>query len=84
MAESVIVSFPSQAVSDLEKMSPEYGREVAKAIESEWFLKTNGGSCRYYDQFGTFHNLRLYARGEQSVQKYKNAMIIRNYSSGIK
>ena len=33
MAESVYVNFPSQAVSDLEKMSSEYGLKVAQAIE---------------------------------------------------
>ena len=36
MTESV-VNFPSQAVSDLEKMTPEYGLKVGRAIQSEWF-----------------------------------------------
>ena len=37
MAESVINKyFPSQAVSDIEKMSYDYGLKVAKAIEAEW------------------------------------------------
>jgi len=74
MAESVYVNFPSQIVSDIEKLSPEYGLKVAKAIEQEWF---NGmQSNRYMDTHDRYHRLRLYARGEQSVQKYKDELSI--------
>jgi hypothetical protein len=74
MAESVNVNFPSQVVSDLEKVSSEYGLKVAKAIEQEWF---NGASSnRYLDFQHKYHNLRLYARGEQSIQKYKDELSI--------
>ena len=68
-------SFPSQVVSDLEKMTGEYGLKVGKAISSEWF---NNGSYnnRYLNTVNNFHNLRLYARGEQSVQKYKDELSI--------
>ena len=72
MAESVI-NFPSQAVSDLEKITPAYGERVARAIQSEWF---NGNGGKYHSNSGTFHNLRLYARGEQPVEKYKNELSI--------
>ena len=41
MTESVI-NFPSQAVSDLEKLSDDYGLKVAKAIEREWWGDTVG------------------------------------------
>jgi len=76
MAESVINSyFPSQVVSDLEKMSYEYGLKVAKAIENEWF-HLDKGSNRYRTNKNNFHNLRLYARGEQSIQKYKDELSI--------
>ena len=78
MKPKVIISnstFPTHGVSDIEKQSKEYGLKVAKAIESEWF-KSKGGSCRYYDQYGQFHRLRLYARGEQPIQKYKNELAI--------
>jgi len=68
-------AFPNQLASDAEKSTPEYGLKIAKAIESEWF-KRKGGSCRYYDQFGNFHRLRLYARGEQPIAKYKNELSI--------
>ena len=67
--------FPSQVVSDVEKISYEYGLKVAKAIEGEWFDE-NGSSNRYRGNHNNFHNLRLYARGEQSVQKYKDELSI--------
>jgi len=67
--------FPSQVVSDLEKMSYDYGLKVAKAIEAEWF-HTERGSNRYRTNHNNFHNLRLYARGEQSIQKYKDELSI--------
>ena len=67
--------FPSQAVSDAEKQSTDYGLEVAKAVESEWFKKDSGGS-RYFSNRDNFHNLRLYARGEQSIKKYKDELSI--------
>ena len=76
MAESVVKSyFPSQIASDLEKMSSEYGLKVAKAIEHEWF-KRDSGTTRFYNNQNQYHKLRLYARGEQSVQKYKDELSI--------
>ena len=68
-------SFPSQAVSDVEKSSNEYGLQVARAIEAEWF-KRDSGSDRYYDMQMRNHELRLYARGEHSIQKYKDELSI--------
>ena len=76
MAESGIKSyFPSQTVSDAEKLSYEYGLKVGKAIEQEWF-NNDRGSNRYRANSNDFHNLRLYARGEQSIQKYKDELSI--------
>jgi hypothetical protein len=76
MAESGIKSyFPSQTVSDAEKLSYEYGLKVGKAIEQEWF-NHDRGSNRYKANSNDFHNLRLYARGEQSIQKYKDELSI--------
>ena len=76
MAESITKNyFPSQVVSDLEKITPQYGLKVAKAIESEWFDK-DAGANRYKSNELTFHRLRLYARGEQSIQKYKDELSI--------
>ena len=67
--------FPSQVVSDLEKMTGEYGLQVGKAIQKEWFDKNNYKS-KYLNAYNNFHNLRLYARGEQSIQKYKDELSI--------
>jgi hypothetical protein len=76
MAESGIKSyFPSQTVSDAEKLSYEYGLKVGKAIEQEWFTNDRSSS-RYKSNTNNFHNLRLYARGEQSIQKYKDELSI--------
>jgi len=68
-------NFPSQVVSDVEKISFEYGLKVAQAIEGEWFDGGNSYS-RYANSKNDFHNLRLYARGEQSTQKYKDELSI--------
>lgn len=67
--------FPSQFVTDAEKDTYEFGLQVAQSIQYEWFRK-DGNQCRYYSQWRDFHRLRLYARGEQSVQKYKNELAI--------
>ena len=76
MAESGIKSyFPSQTVGDAEKLSYEYGLKVGKAIEQEWFNNDRSVN-RYKSNNNDFHNLRLYARGEQSIQKYKDELSI--------
>ena len=67
--------FPSQFVSDAEKATNEFGLQIGQAIQYEWFRK-DGNQCRYYNQWRDFHRLRLYARGEQSVAKYKNELSI--------
>ena len=76
MAESGIKSyFPSQTVSDAEKLSYDYGLKVGKAIETEWF-NNDRNINKYRSNQNDFHNLRLYARGEQSIQKYKDELSI--------
>jgi len=69
-------AFPSQVVSDAEKASWEYGTQVAQAIEYEWFDQGRTGGNRYLTNWNNFHTLRLYARGEQPVQKYKDELSI--------
>jgi hypothetical protein len=69
-------AFPSQVVSDAEKASVEYGSQVAMAIEYEWFRSGRTSGNRYLTNWNQFHQLRLYARGEQSVQKYKDELSI--------
>jgi len=65
--------FPSQLATDQEKASWEYGLRIGQSISYEWFAKT-GNSCRYYSQWIDFHRIRLYARGEQPVAKYKSQL----------
>ena len=67
--------FPSQFVSDAEKATEEFGLQIGQAIQYEWFRK-DGQSCRYYSQWRDFNRLRLYARGEQSVAKYKSELAV--------
>ena len=67
--------FPSQVVSNDEKNSLKYGKQVAQAIESEWFNQGGYGN-RFATNYNNFHSLRLYARGEQPVQKYKDELAI--------
>ena len=75
--KSVNSTFPSQVVPDAEKQSYDYGYEVGRAIENEWFRGDRGAGGvdgRFGTNWQNFHRLRLYARGEQSVQKYKDEM----------
>jgi len=71
-------SFPSQVVPDAEKQTLEYGYAVGRAIENEWFKGDRGTNIggRFASNWQYFHKLRLYARGEQSVQKYKDELSI--------
>lgn len=69
-------AFPSQVVSDAEKASIEYGNQVAQAIELEWFDRGRSNGNKYLTNWNNFHQLRLYARGEQSIQKYKDELSI--------
>lgn len=63
-------NFPTQLATDAEKASQEFGLKVGQSIMWEWFAKT-GNNCRYYSQWIDFHRIRLYARGEQPIGKYK-------------
>jgi hypothetical protein len=70
-------SFPDQVVPDAEKATLDYGLAVGRAIEGEWFRNYRGAnSPGYAVNFNQYHTLRLYARGEQSVQKYKDELAI--------
>ena len=77
MAEATgyITQFPSQSVDDATKASEKYGMEVARGIKNEWFRKS-AGTGRFLQNQREFHRLRLYARGEQSIQKYKDEFSI--------
>ena len=68
-------AFPDQFASDSVKDTVEYGLQIGQAIQYEWFRRDNG-SCRFYSQWADFNRLRLYARGEQSIGKYKNELSV--------
>ena len=68
-------AFPDQFATDKQKATDEFGLQVGQAIQYEWFRK-DGVGCRFYSQWTEFHRLRLYARGEQSVAKYKNELMV--------
>lgn len=66
-------SFPDYLAPDEVKKTDDYGLAMAKAIEYEWWYRPeNGGSCSFFDKRDRFHNLRLYARGEQDTKIYKD------------
>ena len=71
-------TFPSQVVPDAEKETYEYGLSVARAIEGEWFRgdRGTGNGGRFGNNWRLFNDLKLYARGEQSVAKYKDELSI--------
>ena len=68
-------AFPDQFATDKQKATDEFGLQVGQAIQYEWFRK-DGMRCRFYNQWNEFHRLRLYARGEQSIGKYKNELAV--------
>lgn len=68
-------SFPNQLASDAEKATEEYGLKVGQSIQYEWF-KGGGSASRFFSRWDEFHKRRLYARGEQSVAKYKNEIAV--------
>jgi len=69
-------SFPDQVVPDEEKATIEYGLQVSRAIEQEWFSFGGSTSNRFNLNYKTFNMLRLYARGEQPMDKYKNELAV--------
>ena len=69
-------TFPDQVVPAAEKATLDYGLAVGRAIEGEWFRNFRGAGYRYQTNYTNYHNLRLYARGEQPVQKYKDELSI--------
>jgi hypothetical protein len=70
-------SFPDQVVPDEVKSSRDYGKQVAQAIEGDWFSGTRSGvENRFNTNYNNFRMRRLYARAEQPVQKYKDELAI--------
>lgn len=68
------VIFPSQLAPFEEKKSEEFGLGLARAIESEFFYKQGGSKCKFYTERETMIERRLYAKGLQSMAKYKQQL----------
>lgn len=80
--------FPSHNVSEEEKDSFDYGLKIGRAIQYEWFRRRTGqesaaGTCLYYDQWQEFQELRMYARGNQPIQKYKESFRVNGDDSHL-
>lgn len=65
------VSFPKQTDDFAIQRQPEYGIQVAKAIQGEWFKREGTGHSSFYDNRNEFRRRRAYARGENSVSHIK-------------
>lgn len=68
-------AFPDQIVPDADKATWDYGLQVGRAIEGDWFWAGRGRD-QFHENYQNFHMLRLYARGEQPIQKYKDELAI--------
>lgn len=65
-------SFPDPLAHN--KDDEEYGLKWGQAIQYEWFHKQDGGTSQFFSRKNDYHNLRLYARGEQDSQLYKDLL----------
>jgi len=65
-------SYPNPLAPDEEKITEAYGLSMGKAIEYEWWHRPENGTSSFYDKRDVYHNLRLYARGEQDTKLYKD------------
>lgn len=67
-------TMPDPLASNSEKLTPEYGCKIASSMEAEWF-GANGmitKDCRFNQRHKWVHEMRLFNRGEQSVEDVKN------------
>ena len=67
--------FPSNAAPNKVKDSAEWGMNVANAIEGQWFARESNSS-QFYINRNRFHTLRLYAKGDQDIRRYKDEFSI--------
>mgnify|MGYP003651268304 CR=1 FL=1 len=74
--------FPNHLATDAVRATEEYGLKVGQAMQYEWFNR-DGSSCKYYDRQASFHERRLYGRGDQSIAKYKAQMAINGDLSNL-
>jgi len=65
------VSFPKQTDDYSIQKQEEYGLQVARAIQGEWFKREGTGYSNFYDNRTEFRLRRSYARGENSTTHIK-------------
>lgn len=65
-------SYPNYLAPDEEKATEDYGLAMGKAIEYEWWFRPENSQAKYFDKRDRYHELRLYARGEQDTKYYKD------------
>jgi len=73
---SVIITnagLPRQNDPFSDKVKPEYGLKVGRAISYQWFKRDNG-TCRFYSNRAEVIRRRAYAQGIQNTSKYRDAM----------
>ena len=61
-------SYPDYLAPDEVKATEEYGLAMGKAIEYEWWFRPENSQSKYFDKRDRYHELRLYARGEQDTK----------------
>ena len=67
--------FPSAADSNKTKDSYEWGLQAANAIELQWFARESATSYFFINR-NLYNQMRLYAKGDQSIRKYKDEFSI--------
>lgn len=73
--DRIFYSIPDPLAPEEEKKKDSYGLKMAAAIESEWFI--NGKmdkSSLFMQRHNWIREMRLYNRGEQDIEKYKNIL----------
>ena len=67
--------FPSAADSNKTKDSYAWGMQAANAIEQQWFSRESATSY-FFANRNLYFSMRLYAKGDQNIQKYKDEFSI--------
>ncbi|MFJ1492151.1 hypothetical protein [Capnocytophaga canis] len=69
------VHFPDITATMQEKLTPEYGLKIAKAIAKEWFDGSMiTSNCKFSSRKNFVRTMRKYARGEQPISIYQDLL----------
>ena len=67
--------FPSNGDANKVKDTYDWGMKVANAIEIQWFERESASNYFYINR-NLYHSMRLYAKGDQNIRKYKDEFSI--------